>query len=552
MIDAPAHSYDMAQSGTCPENGTRYKRLTASSPCYNMMRLPRASASCRRPQFASPNRHHLSLLGSGLLKPCRLPLGCSPCRRWSQVVGNGESLTTGADGKSKTVGLLLSAPQVHEETPAGVGAQGTAQLGLKRGDDASAGRAPMLDRTMQRRIATLMGAQFLLSSGYGCIAPVLPALAVHLGVGSTSAGALLSLPAVSRLLLNMPAGRMADDPSIGRRPLMVGGCVTMTVACAGSYCTESLEVLLATRLLFGAGSAFAAAGTAAFIADISHTIPAYRARLMGVQTTMVNLGWVVGPPIAGYVATTYESPYCGFALVCGTAAACTGLLATVPNMPGTPAPADAETENKPTGHMNAVRLLREPGQQGVLALTVGIWTGISAELSVVMQHASVVWDMSPSNLGMLLSFGSVFGMIGGPLGGWFADRYGRPAVLIPAMGAASVSIGGLTLAPSVPVFVALFSTWCCSVSIVMPTLQALAVDITPHNHVGQAQGLHRQAADFAFLSFPPAMGVLADLQRGVLDTGGGCELPIAATAGGIIGSLGLFWLRTRRSCNKSN
>jgi len=303
--------------------------------------------------------------------------------------------------------------------------------------------------------------------------------------------------------------------------------------------------------LFGAGSAFAAAGTAAYIADISHIIPAYRARLMGVQTTAVNLGWVVGPPIAGYVATTYHSPYLGFALVCGTAAACTGLLATVPPMPAVAASGDTETQKKPTGFASTIRLLQDPGQQGVLALTVGIWTGISAELSVVMQHASNVWGMSPTTLGMLLSCGSVFGMLGGPVGGWLADRYGRRAVLIPAMGAASLATAGLTLAPSVEVFFALFSTWCCSLSVVMPSLQALAVDITPHNQVGQAQGLHRQAADFVFLSLPPAMGVLADLQGGVLDTGGGCELPIAATAGGIMGSLGLFWLRSRRNCDFS-
>ena len=299
----------------------------------------------------------------------------------------------------------------------------------------SADQLPQLDGPMQRRVATLMTAQFLLSCGYGCIAPVLPALAVQLGVGSTGAGALLSAPAITRLLLNLPAGRMADNPKIGRSPLMVGGCAIMTVACAGSYSTESVEVLLATRLAFGAGSAFAVAGTAAYIADISQTIPAYRARLMGVQTTMVNLGWVVGPPVAGYVATTYGSPYFGFALVCGSAAACTALLTTVPPMPAPVAAASTsgDAEKGDSDGASMYKLLSDPEQQGVIALTVGIWAGISAELSVVMQHASNVWEMSPSNLGMLLACGSVFGMLGGPVGGWLADRYGRRAVLIPAM-----------------------------------------------------------------------------------------------------------------------
>jgi hypothetical protein len=38
-------------------------------------------------------------------------------------------------------------------------------------------------------------------------------------------------------------------------------------------------------------------------------------------------------------------------------------------------------------------------------------------------------------------------------------------------GAASISTGGLIFAPSMPIFIGLFSSWCCSVSVVMPTLQ---------------------------------------------------------------------------------
>lgn len=514
--------------------------LRASRACCQRLPFPATT-------YQNWSRQNVELRSHGVRARCLLLQ--LPQRRWSQGVGSDNKCPPVGSGAALSTEIVPSSEEPPHKFTRADAEEREAQF------HDSTERVPPLDGQMRRRVATLMAAQFLLSCGYGCIAPVLPALAVHLGVGSTSAGALLSFPAISRLLLNMPAGRMADDPRIGRRPLMVGGCAVMTVACAGSYGTESIELLLATRLLFGAGSAFAVAGTAAYIADISHTIPAYRARLMGVQTTMVNLGWVVGPPVAGYVATTYDSPYFGFALVCGTAAGCTGLLATVPPMPAVSQPASAtantKTKKTPGGYVNTIRLLNEPGQQGVLALTVGIWTGISAELSVVMQHASNVWDMSPTSLGMLLSFGSVFGMMGGPVGGWLADRYGRRAVLIPAMGAAAVTTGGLTLAPSVPVFVALFSTWCCSVSVVMPTLQALAVDITPHDEVGQAQGLHRQAADFVFLSLPPAMGVLADLQGGLLNTGGGCELPIAATAGGIMGSLGLYWLRSKRNCTIS-
>ena len=40
------------------------------------------------------------------------------------------------------------------------------------------------------------------------------------------------------------------------------------------------------------------------------------------------------------------------------------------------------------------------GVQAVLAMTVGIWLGISAELSIVLQHASTAWAASPAQVGL--------------------------------------------------------------------------------------------------------------------------------------------------------
>ena len=48
-------------------------------------------------------------------------------------------------------------------------------------------------------------------------------------------------------------------------------------------------------------------------------------------------------------------------------------------------------------------------------------------------------------VGLLLATGSVVGMGGGPVGGWLADRYGRRAVLIPAMATAAGSTAGLMM-----------------------------------------------------------------------------------------------------------
>ena len=181
-----------------------------------------------------------------------------------------------------------------------------------------------------------------------------------------------------------------------------------------------------------------------------------------------------------------------------------------------------------------LQLLKDPRQQAVIALTAGIWLGISAELSVVLQHATNVWGATPAEIGLLLGCGSTFGMLGGLAGGWLADRYGRRAVLIPSMGVAAISTATLTVAPSLPVFFGAFSIWATSLSVVLPTLQALAVDITAPDKVGQAQGMHRQGADLVWLLCPMGLGLAVDMQ------GGSCTGSIGLTAVGMVGALAVF------------
>jgi len=113
---------------------------------------------------------------------------------------------------------------------------------------------------------------------------------------------------------------------------------------------------------------------------------------------------------------------------------CMAALATVPPMPRAKGDAAPDRLQPSAGAIKT--LLQDRRQQGVMALTAGIWLGISAELSVVLQHAALEWDANPAEVGALLAAGSVCGMFAGPVGGWLADRYGRRAVLLPSMGGA--------------------------------------------------------------------------------------------------------------------
>ena len=66
------------------------------------------------------------------------------------------------------------------------------------------------EKTLTKTVAILTGSQFINNLGFGCVIPVLPLFAADMGLGASGVGLILSTSALSRVLLNIPMGRMAD------------------------------------------------------------------------------------------------------------------------------------------------------------------------------------------------------------------------------------------------------------------------------------------------------------------------------------------------------
>ena len=154
-------------------------------------------------------------------------------------------------------------------------------------------------------------------AGHSCVAPVLPAFAGEFGASATEVGTTLSAFALARLLLNVPLGRAADAPSVGRKPLLVAGAAATAVGMLGSAFAPDLPTLLAWRFVAGAGSAAYAAGSHAMLADLS--VLETRARILGANQAGVLAGAALGPALGGLVAAEFGTR-APFALVAGGAA----------------------------------------------------------------------------------------------------------------------------------------------------------------------------------------------------------------------------------------
>lgn len=119
----------------------------------------------------------------------------------------------------------------------------------------------------RRQLAVLSVSGAALNLGFGVVIPALPVLSQELGFGATGVGLLLAAPSLARVVCNLPAGALVD--TFGRVPCMVFGEVLAALGCLGTGLAMSLSTMLPVRFMGGSGGAFAAAGSAAYLADLT-------------------------------------------------------------------------------------------------------------------------------------------------------------------------------------------------------------------------------------------------------------------------------------------
>ena len=434
-----------------------------------------------------------------------------------------------------------------------------------------------LPEGMTKTVAILTGSQFINNLGFGCVIPVLPMFAAEMGLGASGVGLILSTSALARIVLNMPFGRLADK--VGRKPLMVGGQLLTATASIGTGLVTSLPALLAMRLLLGTGSSSALAGSGAYMADITDRVPQQRAKIIGFQSTVVNLAYAVGPAVGGYLCDLYGARLMFF-IVGGAAAMCSGGFYMLPETfkgtdhqkeatettetietiegadgtevthatQGTPTTPSTTTTPTPSPANDSAwdvyrPLLRDPNQQGVMMMNFAVFCSYSSLMTVFPLHASeVLGDQGTATMiGALFATGAIVGFVGAPLGGYLADKIGRKNTVVPA--GVLISVGAImtTLTSpetaSVATMLPAILVWGVGNSMVNPGLSAFAADIAKDVRTrSQALSLSRMAADSAFLSCPLLLGTVAQVSS--------CSTALFTTAGLIGAANVMFALRT--------
>lgn len=165
----------------------------------------------------------------------------------------------------------------------------------------------MTETTVDQRVeARLITPAFLLITlstfayfvAIGALIPTLPRYVEGpLGGTGGSVGLAMGAFAISAVLLRPFTGRLGDLR--GRRLLIVGGALLVALSVSGYLLTESLSVLVALRILTGAGEAFFYVGAAAAINDLAPD--ERRGEALSFFSLALYSGLAIGPVVGELV-----------------------------------------------------------------------------------------------------------------------------------------------------------------------------------------------------------------------------------------------------------
>jgi MFS family permease len=155
------------------------------------------------------------------------------------------------------------------------------------------------------RVGSLTGSVYvpslLFAIGQGAAIPMLPLLALDLGLSVPLAGAVVAARAFGTLLFDVPAGVMVAR--LGEKPSMLIGTGILVLAAVGVGAGPSPWILALLVVAMGAASSIWHLARLTYAAEV--TPPAHRGRVMSMLGGLGRIGSVLGPLAGGAAVAVF-------------------------------------------------------------------------------------------------------------------------------------------------------------------------------------------------------------------------------------------------------
>ncbi len=304
-------------------------------------------------------------------------------------------------------------------------------------------------RSAWTRLAACTAAAALLQLDGTLITVALPSVAHGLGVKSASTSIVLAAYFVAYALLLLPGGELVDR--FGARRLALVGLGLFAVGAAAGAVASSLSVLIATRVLQGAGAGLVS--PAALAGAVSGFPPERRGSALGIWGASAGVSNLAGPLLGGVLTVTLGWRADWWALVPLALAAGVAIWRLLP--------AVVHTDGGTGAHPGLNRVVLAATL--IAALTFAIMIGSFYIAEQYLQRAAGFSALGAS--GALILVALLVGAAA-PLAGRLADQRGErlPALLgflaagvgLVILGIPGVTLDGLvTILPLIPVGIGL-------------------------------------------------------------------------------------------------
>ncbi|SDN73915.1 Predicted arabinose efflux permease, MFS family [Actinomyces ruminicola] len=297
------------------------------------------------------------------------------------------------------------------------------------------------DTTTSPRMAVVVACVALFTDMlvYGILIPVLPLLPTVTEVGPSATGLLFAAYAAALVIVTPVAGRVVDRRG-PRGPLLAAlaglACACLLFTIGGPY-----WLLLTARSLQGAAAGLS---WVAGLSLIAATVPLQRrGACLGLAMSMVSVGVLAGPPLAGWLAELggHSAPF----LFAATLLMIDGALRLAFVRP-TPPPCDDPA--------TAMDVLRTPGCWSVVALIlIGAAVTSCIEPVLPMQLAQG-FGVGATGIGLLFALLTLVGACLNPLVGACLPRVSPRLPALTGVAAAATGLLLVGAGPNLPVIAA--------------------------------------------------------------------------------------------------
>ncbi|ACF15027.1 major facilitator superfamily MFS_1 [Chloroherpeton thalassium ATCC 35110] len=334
--------------------------------------------------------------------------------------------------------------------------------------------------------------------GFGIVLPLLPTYAKDIGATPLEIGLIAASFSVMQFFFSPIWGSKSDQ--IGRRPIILISVAASAISYLIFSQSDTVALLLISRVLAGIGSANISA-TQAYITDVTDS--ANRSKAMGMIGAAFGLGFVLGPPLGGFLKTFYGISMVGYV---ATALTLLDLILAFIFLP------ESIKEKKPKTKIQLFsfdKMLDAFKRPAVSRIMITNFLFLFAFVNMQVS-AALLWkeyfSVTDQSIGYLFAFvGVVSVIVQGFLIGKLTKKYGERKVFL--LGNIIMALG-LIFIPYIPtdslfslglIFLAMLAI---GNGLAVPVSTSLISLYTPHHEQGEILGISQSVGSFARILGP--------------------------------------------------